>query len=238
MGTTFHALLPDPEIFLALEADETGIIVLQHLVGNSGKGNKHNYGLPWMVQEYPDSYRNKISQKIMEGWSWLDREGLIVQQPGNPGEGWIIVTEKGLELATGQNLSAYRSGNLLPKKLLHPLIEQKSRSPFIRGDYDSAVFEAFKQVEIGVRQAGGYAPTDIGVPLMRKAFHPDTGNLTDKGVVEAERQALSDLFAGSIGSYKNPHSHRTVVISDPNEAVEMIVLASHLVKIAESRKKP
>ena len=40
---------------------------------------------------------------------------------------------------------------------------------------DQAVFKTFKAVEIGVRAAGGYASTDIGVPLMRKAFQADTG---------------------------------------------------------------
>jgi hypothetical protein len=34
----------------------------------------------------------------------------------------------------------------------------------MRGDLDEAVWEA-------VRNAGGFAATDIGVELMRKAFH-------------------------------------------------------------------
>jgi len=69
---------------------------------------------------------------------------------------------------------------------------------------------------------------------MRKAFNIDNGPLRDQNAIPAERQALSDLFAGAIGSYKNPHSHRNVAVNDPDEAAEMIVLASHLRLINQS----
>ena len=89
----------------------------------------------------------------------------------------------------------------------------------MQGDYDAAVFQAFKQVEVAVRNAGNYDETDIGVPLMRKAFHADTGNLTDPNQQPAEKEAITHLFAGAIGSYKNPSSHREVDVT-AEEAVE------------------
>jgi hypothetical protein len=48
-----------------------------------------------------------------------------------------------------------------------------------RGNYADAVFSAFRAVEEAVREAGNFALTDIGVPLMRKAFDPTNGPLTD-----------------------------------------------------------
>ena len=56
---------------------------------------------------------------------------------------------------------------------------------------------------------------------MRKAFDVKTGPLRDSTAETGERQALSDLFAGAIGAYKNAQSHRKVGLDDPDEAAEI-----------------
>jgi len=70
---------------------------------------------------------------------------------------------------------------------------------------------------------------------MRKAFDVDNGRLTDLAAPRAEREALSHLFTGAIGCYKNPHSHRDVELTF-GEAFGMLSLASHLLQILEQRK--
>ena len=121
--------------------------------------------------------------------------------------------------------------DLLPKRLLHRVVSQKVLPIFMQGSYGPAVFEAFKQVEVAVREVGGYAETDYGTKLMRMAFNPENGALTDSQ--DAEKQARSDLFAGAIGSYKNPGSHRDVEIA-AEEAAGLIVFASHLLGIVDT----
>jgi len=113
-------------------------------------------------------------------------------------------------------------------------LRKRSGGTFLRGDYDTAVFQAFKEVEVRVREVAKLDAEELGTNLMRKAFDAIHGPLTDKSLPKGEREALAHLFAGAIGSYKNPHSHRNVII-DAIEAVEMIILASHLLKIVDSR---
>ena len=61
--------------------------------------------------------------------------------------------------------------------------------------------------------------------------------LTADGVGWRSRRSATRI-SRAIGSYKNPHSHRTVTISDPVEAQEMVLLASHLLRILDTRRPP
>ena len=132
------------------------------------------------------------------------------------------------------------AARLLPKGQLHPSIASKVYPAFLRAEYDTAVFQAFREVEVAVRTAGQFSPDDYGIDLIRAAFRPaekkgqpvTPGALADTQLPIAEQEAMANLFAGAIGLYKNPQSHRHVP-THAEDAAEVIVFASQLLRIVD-----
>jgi uncharacterized protein (TIGR02391 family) len=121
---------------------------------------------------------------------------------------------------------------------LDPVLAQKVTPSFIRGEYDTAIFQAYREVEIRVRKGcadSGQPIADdiVGIRLMYKAFDTEHGPLTNKEVITAERDAMRNLFAGAIGLLKNPTSHRYVKLTEL-EASELIHFANYLLRIVDS----
>lgn len=185
----------------------------------------------WNVQE-----RARAENALTEALDWLEKNSILVPAPGVNGDnGYRSLSREGRELADKEKFDSYKRGMAFPKALLHPSIADPVWSRLARGDFADAVLFAYRTVEESVRAAGNYANTDYGTSLMRQAFHSTSGPLADQSQPEAEREAFAHLFAGAIGLYKNPHSHRTVTINDRVEAQEMVMLASHLLRIVDSR---
>ncbi len=181
----------------------------------------------------------QIELLLTQAWSWLEQQGLVVTVPGMNGNlGWKTFTQKGTEISKAEDFRDLKEATEFPKRLIHPLIAEKVWRALTRGYLDHAVHESFKAVEVAVRSAGNFTADDLGVQLMRKAFDKNNGRLTDLTQPESERDALAHLFAGAIGLYKNPHSHREVNLTDRRQAQEQVMLASHLLRIVESRRKP
>ena len=113
---------------------------------------------------------------------------------------------------------------------------QRVWSTVVRGDYETAVFQSFREVEIAVRDASQLPSTELGISLMRRAFDKNSGPLSDLNEPEGEREALAHLFAGAIGRFKNPSSHRPVEYG-LTDAAEALMLASLLLRIVDERRE-
>jgi uncharacterized protein (TIGR02391 family) len=229
-------LVPNVETLLELEAPELAGVILEQL-NSAGPGDAHQLNLPAYSAEasaYPQERRDVITARLAEGWAWLIANGMLAPRVDYFSGSWCFVTRLGQRTADRAGLAQYLKAMELPKDKLHPSIADRCHAQFIRGEFDTAVFQAYKQLEIAIREAAGLPDGLIGVALARKAFNVDDGPLTDMSREPSERQALSDLMAGALGSYKNPHSHRNVRVY-PAEAADMIIMASHLLGIVELR---
>jgi len=231
-------LIPDVDVLVALSPQELGGVLLEVLETHDKihPGNFLGGLFQLHREEYPRTRERDVWDAFWEAWAWLEANGLIIPPDTTNGQnGWRKISRRGREMGGREGVIRYQEASMLPKALLHPVIVEKALVSFTRGEYDTAVFQAFKQVEIAVREAGGYSDKDFGMPLARKAFDPKKGPLSDMNIPEGEREGLQSLVAGALGSYKNPHSHRSVTIEDPTDAVEMIMLASHILRIVDSR---
>ncbi|WP_257168775.1 TIGR02391 family protein [Bradyrhizobium sp. SRS-191] len=243
---SLRSLFPTADELLAVSTEDLAPILLrlaqEHMQGAGfwPDGIINEDALKRDQSGYPFHKKAQVEQHVNETWECLKRDGLIGPSPGMDGRnGWMTITKDGQAALKGGNAIAYvRATRSFSKALLHPSIADPVWSALMRGDLDDAVFKAFKAVEVAVREAAQLAATDIGVDLMRKAFDPEKGRLARATHPTAERQALSHLFAGAIGSYKNPHSHRTVNLTDPREAWEQVMLATHLLGIVDTRRGP
>lgn len=136
-------------------------------------------------------------------------------------------TKKGVQFREDLFQELIGEWTLVPDLLFHSKIIKEAWPSMKIGKYDTAVFEAFKLVEIRVREIGDFPNELVGVSLMREAFKVEKGPLQNFSLPKAEQESISHLFSGAIGLYKNPHSHRKVKLEFKN-AFEMVLLASHL----------
>ena len=121
----------------------------------------------------------------------------------------------------------------MPETYVHPIIVKKCFSLLNTGEFESAVLQAFKAIETTIRKKIS-APSDkFGERLLKAAFNPENGILTNYKLPKSERHAFCNYITGAFSYYRNPSSHRDVNL-DFIAAFDKIVVASDLLKIVEN----
>lgn len=240
MPTNIRDLVPDKEELLRLDAASIGGYVLECLLSQDqserGIWHRRNFAMsaaaPYSVPGM--GLDRDVMAALSEGWSWLQSNGLICEDPEQPSDGWFVPTRKGRKVREAADVRGMVAAQELPEHFLHPLIAQSARTLFMQGRRETAVFEAFKTLEVQVRRLAGL-PNDVyGAKVFARAFSEKDGPLVDRSLPEGERTALLNLMQGAYGAWRNPHGHANRPL-DVSEARDAIILASRLLLMAESR---
>ncbi len=244
-------VVPDVDAFIEMDPEELGIAILPVLQAWNSQVLRQGLQLSVILDAatnatalnpiggYSQSRASEVRLALREAWAWLEGAALLIPDTAYSGPHEMKVLSRRAKSIAAESIDGRRLPyRKIEKDWLNSRIRDNVWSLFIRGRYDTAVFEAMKSVEIAVREAGGFSDADYGIDMIARAFNEERGPLRDANAQPAERAALRSLFIGAFGSYKNPHSHRQVLLDDPDEAAEIILLANHLLRIIESRPMP
>jgi uncharacterized protein (TIGR02391 family) len=148
-------------------------------------------------------------------------------------QGWFVVDS---QLVIGQ--PQFRNAPVAPPfgtdarlALLHPAIREAA-SRYLDTHLEVAIFEAFKAVDLRVRELSGIDA--FGTELMGKAFGTENPPLkladltteTGKGIQEGFRF----IFMGAVRGIRNRDAHELFRPLDDEDAIEQLSLASMLMR--------
>jgi len=200
-----HDLFPSADSLLELTPDALAPILLRVVAGERQRGmfwplivTQVTIGSGMTAEgqhAYPHHKQREVDALVAETFELLRRMGMIHPAPDTNGQnGWMVLSRDGEEAIKGEDgFDRIRALRSFPKELLHPTIAKDAYAALQRGDLSTAVRDAFTAVEISVRDASGFAIDDYGTDLMRKAFHEQTGPLTDQSLPKAERESFAPV---------------------------------------------
>jgi hypothetical protein len=169
MVHTLYSMLPDPTTVYALEPEELAGVLMAH-IGSLPPNeidhlNRFNFfELSSMsdhvgpFRDYPRNAREGVANAFLEAWKWLESEGLLVPKLGDSSGNSFRLSRRAEKMTTRADVDAYRHQNVLPREQLHPRIAQKVWATFLRGDYDTAVFNRSRKWKLRCVMPPGCEP--------------------------------------------------------------------------------
>ncbi len=150
----------------------------------------------------PRSQAQEVTPKILEVEEAMTKEQLLLDQFD------ALVTDSGLR--------------------------RVCRKYFAAGFYSIAVEKAYVYIDNTVSKRSGLSE-NYGADLMRQVFSPKNATLrlnnlqtiSDKN----EQTGYMNIFAGAMQGIRNPRTHASEFENQPTEALELLIMANHLMRI-------
>lgn len=223
---------PTDDAWMAAEPEDMALLVLRELAVGSRQVCLHNmaatmrerYYQHWGAERTPDRLR-----VLAEAYAWLKTAGLLVQDPTQ--DDFDLVSRRGAAM-TEEAFAEFRAARRTGYDILDRRIAEKVWTIYLRGDFDIAIGYAFKVVEIRMREKGGFTTNDMGERLAKKFFKRFDSEAPKKGERDA-LPAVVSLFIGALDRYRNPAMHEPAHFEDAEEAMEVLLLANHCLRIVE-----
>jgi uncharacterized protein (TIGR02391 family) len=228
--------LPSAEEIEALPVTDLAMRLLA-LIVDHGQGHLLSRSAATNIEHWPKQRRDdgtaddeELMKVIGEAWDWLFFHGLLVRQAASREDQQLSVSRRGFRVARdARGLETLQAEERLDVPL-HPRIAARVRRQFLLGEYELAAFAAMREVEIRLRELAQAPGSEVGVKLARRVLAPGPppGPLVDSSLDPGEQVATMELFAGALGVFKNPPSHRQVEFEDATLASEVILFADLL----------
>ena len=151
------------------------------------------------------------------------------------------LSEVGYEVRRDSSADATpESRDCFDELVTNDLIRQVSGTLFRDRHYARAVEEAFKCLNNAVKDKSGHSSTD-GAGMMKKVFSANSPilklNAFQSNSDKDEQQGYMEIYAGSMTGIRNPRAHEHKLSDSPEVALELLVLANHLMRKLESSTK-